>query len=87
MNDETKKVKALAGEHMQHLIMEYSGCSLDGEISSAVKERLMPGIYTVMDAMSRDVMRGMNAAMDPSSRAIFKTLYDDWTRYGKWDRS
>ena len=87
LNDEVKHVKALAGQHMQYLVMEYARCSLDGEIRSEVKEKLMPGMYTVLDAMSRDVMRGMNAAMDPSSRAIFKTLYDDWTRYGKWDRS
>ena len=72
---------------MQYLVMEYARCSLDGEIKSEVKEKLMPGMYNVLDAMSRDVMRGMNAAMDPSSRAIFKGLYDDWTRFGKWDKS
>jgi nucleolar pre-ribosomal-associated protein 2 len=87
LNDETKQVRALAGQHMQYLVMEYARCSLDGEIRPHVKEKLIPGLYSVLDAMSRDLMRGMNAAMDPSSRAIFKALYDDWTRYGKWDKT
>ncbi|RMD39395.1 hypothetical protein DV735_g5738, partial [Chaetothyriales sp. CBS 134920] len=87
LNDEIKRVKAVAGQHMQYLVMEYARCSLDGEIQVEVKEKLMPGMYIVLDAMGRDVMRAMNAAMDPSSRAIFKTLYDDWVRHGKWDNN
>lgn len=87
LNDETKRVKAVAGQHLQYLVMDYCRCSLDGDIAPAVKEKLLPGMYTVLDAMNRDLMRAMNSAMDPSSRAIFKTLYDDWTRYGKWDKS
>ncbi|EXJ83226.1 hypothetical protein A1O1_06845 [Capronia coronata CBS 617.96] len=87
LNDETKRAKLLAGQHMQYLVMEYARCTLDGQISSLVKERLMPGMYSVMSAMERDLLRALNAGMDPSSRAIFKTLYDDWSRYGKWDKS
>ncbi|RMZ78086.1 hypothetical protein DV737_g4005, partial [Chaetothyriales sp. CBS 132003] len=78
LNDETKRVKALAGQHMQYLVMEYARCTLDGEIQVEVKEKLVVGMYIVLDAMGRDVMRAMNAAMDASSRAIFKSLYDDW---------
>ena len=87
LNDDTKRVKALAGEHMQYLVMEYCRCTLDGEITPQVKEKLLPGMYVVLESMSRDMMRGMNAAMDPSAKAIFKGLYDDWVRYGRWDRS
>ena len=87
LNDETKRVKAIAGQHLQYLVMTHARSTLDGEIVPDVKEKLMPGMYAVLDSLSRDVMRAMNAAMDPGSRAIFKTLYDDWTRYGKWDKT
>jgi len=87
LNDETKKAKRIAGQHMQYLVMEYARCTLDGQLRPEVKECLVPGMYTVLDAMSRDLMRSMNAEMDPSSRAIFKGLYDDWTRFGRWDQS
>lgn len=87
LNDETKRVQAIAGQHLQYLVMTYARSTLDGEIVPEVKEKLMPGMYAVLDSLSRDVMRAMNAAMDPGGRAIFKTLYDDWTRYGKWDKT
>lgn len=87
LNDEIKRARQLAGQHMQYLVMEYARCTLDGQISPSVKEQLMPGLYRVMDAMDRDIMRALNAGMDASSRAIFKSLYDDWSRYGKWDKS
>lgn len=47
----------------------------------------MPGLYSVMDAIDRELMKAMNAGMDPSSRAIFKSLYDSWTAHGRWDKS
>ncbi|KAG9776014.1 hypothetical protein KCU88_g5023, partial [Aureobasidium melanogenum] len=87
LNDETKRARLLAGQHMQYLVMEYARSTLDGLIVSSVKEKLMPGMYSVMGAMERDLLRALNAALDPSGRAIFKGLYDDWTRYGKWDKS
>lgn len=87
LNDETKRARLLAGQHMQYLVMAYARCTLDGQIPPSVKERLMPGLYSVMGSMERDLLRALNAGMDPSSRAIFKTLYDDWTRYGKWNKS
>lgn len=87
LNDETIKARQLAGQHMQYLITEYARCTLDGQITPSVKERLMPGMYVVIDSMDRELLRAVNAGMDPSSRAIFKGLYEDWTRFGKWDRS
>lgn len=87
MNDETKRAKQLAGQHMQYVVVEYARCTLDGQIVPSVKDRLMPGMYAVLDSMDRELLRAANAAMDPSSRAIFKNLYDDWTRFGKWDKT
>lgn len=87
LNDATKRARQLAGQHMQYLVMEYARCTLDGQITPSVKDKLMPGMYSVLDSMDRELMRAANAGMDPSSRAIFKGLYDDWTRFGKWDKS
>lgn len=87
LNDETKRARQLAGQHMLYLITEYARCSLDGQIDPLVKEHLMPGLYSVMDAIDKELMRALNSGMDPSSRAIFKVLYDSWTAHGKWDKS
>ncbi|OAL20250.1 hypothetical protein AYO22_08962 [Fonsecaea multimorphosa] len=87
LNDAVNRARKLAGQHMQYLVMEYCRCVLDGQITPSMKDHLMPGMYRVMDALDRDVMRAMNAGMDPSSRTIFKGLYDSWVRFGKWDKS
>ena len=45
---------------------------------------LNPGLYAIFDAMSQEVMRTVNSALDSSGRAIFKVLYNDYRRFGKW---
>ncbi|KEF57328.1 uncharacterized protein A1O9_05245 [Exophiala aquamarina CBS 119918] len=87
LNDETKIARQLAGQHLIYLVTEYARCSLDGQIDPSVKESLLPGLYSVMDAIDRDLMSALNASMDVSSRAIFKTLYDNWMAHGRWDKS
>jgi len=87
LTDETKKARGVAGQYLQYLIREYAQCQLHGRTTPEVQAALMPGLYAVLDAMSQDGMRAMNASMDPSSRAIFKGLYDDYRRFGKWDQS
>jgi hypothetical protein len=87
LNDEVKQARKLAGQHMQYLVMEYCRCFLDGQIAPSMKDQLMAGMYRVLDAIDRDVMRAMNAGMDPSTRAVFKNLYDAYQRYGRWDKS
>ena len=87
LNDATKKARSIAGQYMQYLIMEYTYCTLSGQPGSpAVTARLMPGLYACLDCMPRDLVRCMNDAMDPSSRAVFKGLWEDYGKFGKWDR-
>lgn len=87
LNDNTKKVKSLAGQYLQYLVMEYTSCQLKGHTPPEMKATLMPGMYVILDVMSQSTMRAMNAGMDSSSRAVFKTLYDDYIRFGKWDHN
>ncbi|KAI5298214.1 hypothetical protein KEM55_003664 [Ascosphaera atra] len=86
LTDNTKKVKSLAGQHLQYVVMEYALCSIRGRLQPAVKAALVPGLYAILDVMTREGMRGMNAAMDGSSRAIFRSLYEDYVRFGRWDQ-
>ncbi|KAK2744931.1 hypothetical protein FQN57_004060 [Myotisia sp. PD_48] len=85
LHDNTKKVKSLAGQYLQYLIMEYTGCQLRGYMSPEMKTALMPGMYIILDVMSQSTMRAMNSALDSSGRAVFKSLYDNYIRFGKWN--
>lgn len=85
LTDNTKKVKSLAGQHLQYVIVEYAMCQLRGKLSPAVKTALMPGLYAVLNVMTREGMRAMNTAMDGSSRAVFRGLYEDFSKFGRWN--
>ena len=87
LTDDTKKAKSISGQYMQYLVMEYARCQLQGQLPPEVKTSLMPGLYAVLDVMPRELMRGMNAAMGSSSRAIFKGLYEDYQRFGRWNQN
>lgn len=86
LTDQTKKAKRIAGQYLQYLIMEYAQSSLRGSLVPEVKAAILPGLYAVLDVMSRETMRAMNAGLDVSGRAIFKGLYDDYVKFGKWNK-
>jgi nucleolar pre-ribosomal-associated protein 2 len=86
LTDQTKKAKRIAGQYLQYLIMDYAQRSLLGTLSPEVKAALLPGLYSALDVMSRETMRAMNAGLDISGRAVFKSLYDDYMRFGKWNK-
>lgn len=85
--DETKRAKRIAGQYLQYLVMEYTECSLHGALTPDVKAAILPGIYAILDVLSRDTMRALNAGLDVSERAVFKSLYDDYTRFGRWNKA
>ena len=83
--DQVKKAKRIAGQHLQHFIKTYSRLSLHSPLSVEIKSAFIPGVYAVLAAIPRDIMRSMYAEMDVSSRAVFKHLYYEWRKYGNWD--
>lgn len=85
LNDDTKNARCIAGQHLPYIIMVYCQCQLKGRLLPTMKAALTPGLYAVFDVMSQDTIRTLNAAMDSSSRAIFKALYDDYRRFGRWE--
>jgi len=84
LNDETKKAKSIAGQHLQYVIMDFCQCQLQGRMDPEVRRALNPGLYAIFDAMSQEVMRTVNSALDAPGRAIFKMVYDDYRRFGRW---
>lgn len=84
LNDETRKARNIAGQHLQYLIMEFCECQLQGRLKPEMKAALTPGLHAIFSVMSPDVMRTINAAMNSSSQSIFKALYDDYGRSGRW---
>ncbi|KAL2038147.1 hypothetical protein N7G274_009095 [Stereocaulon virgatum] len=82
LNDETKKAKSIAGQHLPYLIMEYCTCQLKGRLEAEMKVALEVGLFAVVGVMGVDVMRTMNAALGEGGRGVWKALYGDFRRAG-----
>ncbi|KAJ5578302.1 uncharacterized protein N7459_007266 [Penicillium hispanicum] len=85
--DETKKAKRIAGQYLQYVVIEYTQCSLRGSLSPEVRASLMPGLYAALDVMSKESLRALSSTLDASGRAVFKSLYDDYFKFGKWNKA
>ncbi|KAK5087104.1 hypothetical protein LTR05_004275 [Lithohypha guttulata] len=86
LTDETRILRRQVSQHTQYLLQTYCQAMLDGYIALEAKDKLMPGLYAVIEATDIEVLRGVNAGMNESQRAIWKDLYADWRRYGRWNR-
>jgi len=84
LNDETKRARDTAGQYLHYLVMQYARCQLEARIAPEFRDALLPGLYAVLDVLSVETLRTLNAAMDAQGRAIFKGLYEDWRRFGRW---
>ena len=84
LNDETQKARNIAGQYLQYVVEEFCGCQLYGRLLPEMRVALNSGLWAIFDVMPQEVMRNLNASMDPSSRSVFKALYDEYRRSGKW---
>ena len=82
LNDATKKARSIAGQHLPALIQSFCLLQLQGHLPPSVRKELNPGLYAVMDVMTREIMLTMNDAMDTQARSVWKVLYEDWQREG-----
>ena len=87
LNDETKKARSIAGQQLPYLIIEFCSSQLSGRLLPGMRAALNAGLYAVLAVIPHDIMRTMNAAMDSSSRSVFKALYSDFKKVGKWKGS
>ena len=85
LNDETKRAKDLAGQHLHYLVMTYCDCQLNGKLAAeGMKEALEPGLWAVLGCMGEEIKQTVNAGMDSRGRAVWKKLYEDWKKFGRW---
>lgn len=83
--DVTKANKQIAGQHMRPLVAFYIRQMLAAPLPSEFREAFAPGLYAVLDTMSNDTKRGLNDSLDRSGQALFKTLHEDYVKFGKWN--
>jgi nucleolar pre-ribosomal-associated protein 2 len=84
LDSEKDKAKRYAGQYMYLVLMQYVKLQLEYVVPHGVREALETGVHSIMDITTQDGMKIMNDGMDPSGRMIFKEIYKQYQRFGKW---
>jgi hypothetical protein len=84
--DEKKKAKDYAGQYVSYLLLHYCSVQLQfsGGLGPGVLEKLKQGLWSVMEIVDVEAMRGMNAGMDKGERVVWSSLWSEWHRVGKF---
>lgn len=77
--------KKSAAQHMYLVLVLYVKLQLERPVPRAVRAALDPGVYSVLDITTPEGRRVINEAVDASGRAIFREMYKQYARFGKWN--
>lgn len=77
--------KKSAAQHMYLVLVLYVKLQLERAVPRAVRAALDPGVYSVLDITTPEGRRVINEAVDASGRAIFRDMYKQYVRFGKWN--
>jgi nucleolar pre-ribosomal-associated protein 2 len=84
LDSEKDRAKRYAGAHMYLVLMQYVKLQLEHFMPHGVREVLETAMYSVLDITTPDGLKIMNDGMDPSGRIIFKELWKQYQKFGKW---
>jgi nucleolar pre-ribosomal-associated protein 2 len=84
LDSEKDRAKRYAGQYMHRVLAAYVRLQLEHAVPHGVREALEPGMYSIMDVTGKEVLRGVNDALDASGSVIFKEMYKMYERFGKW---
>ncbi|KAK0710990.1 Urb2/Npa2 family-domain-containing protein [Lasiosphaeris hirsuta] len=84
LDSEKDKARRYAGQYMYLVVMQYIKLQLEQAVPHEVSKALETGMNSALDITSQDMVKLMNDAMDPSGRVIFKELYKQYHKFGKW---
>ncbi|KAL1875257.1 hypothetical protein Daus18300_003328 [Diaporthe australafricana] len=77
--------KKSAAQHMYLVLVLYIKLQLERAVPRDVRAALDPGVYSVLDITAPEGRRVINEAVDASGRAIFRDMYKQYVRFGKWN--
>jgi nucleolar pre-ribosomal-associated protein 2 len=86
--DESRRARAHVGQYVPTLLHSFCAQILSGTLGEGVREALTPGLWAIVEAMevqSPDAIKTLSAGMNNSERAVLRSVYDDWKRFGKWE--
>ncbi|XXG96525.1 hypothetical protein Hte_002808 [Hypoxylon texense] len=89
LDSATDVAKRAAGQDMFTVVELYIKLQLEEATATAtvardVRKALEPGIYSVLDVTPQGCRRVLNESLDANGRAVFKSMFADYKKFGKW---
>ncbi|KAK6585951.1 hypothetical protein PZA11_001008 [Diplocarpon coronariae] len=83
LTSEKDKAKRISSQYMKFVLEDYIRGQLEMRMLPEVRETLMPGIYAILNTISKDTRDAISAELDASGRAVFMRLWSDWGKFEK----
>ncbi|KAH3667153.1 hypothetical protein OGAPHI_002802 [Ogataea philodendri] len=66
------------------LILNYVKFYLSYQMDPAIKDVLENSMFMVFDLLTLNELNFINMSLDSQSRIVYRSLYDDYKKFGKW---
>jgi hypothetical protein len=84
LDSATDAAKRVAGQYMYLILEVYVKLQLEVGVSREMRKALEVGIYSVLGITSEGCRRVLNESLDAGGRALFKVLFAEYRKSGKW---
>ncbi|KAK2629876.1 hypothetical protein QTJ16_000696 [Diplocarpon rosae] len=83
LTSEKDKAKRISSQYMKFVLEDYIRGQLEMKMLPEVRETLMPGLYAILNTISKDTRDAISSELDGSGRAVFMRLWSDWGKFEK----
>ncbi|OTA81752.1 hypothetical protein M434DRAFT_401277 [Hypoxylon sp. CO27-5] len=84
LDSATDAAKRAAGQYMFTILQLYIKLQLEVTVPRDVRKALEPGVYSILDITPQGCRRVLNESLDANGRAIFRQMFADYKKFGKW---
>ncbi|KAI0386200.1 Urb2/Npa2 family-domain-containing protein [Hypomontagnella monticulosa] len=84
LDSATDAAKRAAGQDMFTVLELYIKLQLEVTVSRDIRKALEPGVYSILDITPQGCRRILNESLDANGRAIFRQMFADYKKFGKW---
>ncbi|KAI1505510.1 Urb2/Npa2 family-domain-containing protein [Biscogniauxia marginata] len=88
LNSAMDAAKRDAGNEMFHVLELYIKLQLEGvaaaDVPREVRRALQPGFYAVLDITPDGRRRVLNESLDAGGRAVFRQMFSEYKKFGRW---
>lgn len=84
LDSATDIAKRTAGQDMFTILELYIKLQLEVNVPRDIRKALEPGVYSVLDITPQGCRRVLNESLDANGRAIFREMFANYKKFGKW---